>query len=229
MTSLFLYLSSSNYTVELVFASKHVKFNEYFYGYCSSINELINTFYYARGKMKLELVNEQEWIFLLRDLVKSPVINRIPEKIVKIYLPCITDFGRILNKFRIQLRSQLKLETSLYHQKIRYDTAVLINKERCKLDSRFISESINTTNRIHKQRLKHLEEKVEKFPNKVTDLLDIYYRFEWLIFTESSTISKGQASIQTFKTKSTDIISQAWETVIQSEEDTLNIDSCTTR
>ena len=230
MSCIFLYRSDAEYCLRINFVTPHPKLNDYYYGYCASLNELLNTFYYARGELTSENIASQAWIFILRDInnrradTKALPLNRI----VDVNLEDICSFGKALHSLRFTLRNQLKLEIALYHQKHRLALTTDINRQRCAQDSRFISESLVTTNRIHRQRVKNLQEKIDKIQNRVQSIADIVNKLEWFIFIESSIISNTPALALLPKKPCTDIISKAWETLTELDQEKDVINDCTT-
>ncbi len=227
MSFIYLYKSDSDYCLKINFQESHPKFNDYYYGYCASLNELINTFYYSRDLLEDFALDSQEWIFILREITNKHIVTKIPEKIIQVNMKDITSFGKAMHSLRCALRNQMKLEIALYHQKHRLRVTMDINMKRCRRDPRFITESLSTTNRIHKQRVKNLQEKLDKIKSPVESIAHIRDKLEWLIFIESNFISEDQASEKKPKTSSIDIISKAWEILIGSDQGAVAISNFT--
>ncbi len=130
-----------------------------------------------------------DWIFFLKENQKSLVNKPVKEELTA---DSLTKINEIVKTFRRLCKKQISLSNSILHQRTRLEQYKSVAKKKCREDYRFISESLKTSNRIHKQRLQNLQKNFDQLPNKANSILDLFYLLEWLIFSELKKSSNTQ-------------------------------------
>lgn len=210
---LYLFYSQSNISTQISFAREAENMYDKYYNICTSLNELLNSFLYSTANIN----HEESWIFLIKDKTRGRPNVIIPTVSQHICFDSIDDLNTIVKTLRNNLKSQLSAQLALYHQKCRYDAYLFANNLRSMIDERFIIESIKTTNKTHKQRLKNLERNLDKIKDRVLSISDIFFRLEWLIFIESKDFLDHPLK-EVITTEFGNILNHAWETLTRSEQ-----------
>lgn len=210
---LYLFFSNSNVSTKISFQREADNMYDKYYNICTSLNELLNSFLYSTDNLN----NEQSWIFLIKDKTRGRSNLQIPPPSVHICFQSIDDLNTIIKVLRNNLKKQLSTQLALYHQKCRYEAYLFANNLRSDLDERFVIESIKTTNKTHRQRLKNLEQSLDKINDRVLSISDIYFRLEWLIFIESKDFLDHQP-IEVNTNEFGNILNHAWETLTLSDQ-----------
>ena len=209
---LFLFFNSSNVSTKISFKNECETMYDKYYNICTSLNELLNSFLYASNNLN----NEQSWIFLLKTNTRGRNNMQIPPHSKHLCFDSIDDLNTIIKTLRNNLKKQLATQLALYHQKCRYESYLYANELRSNLDERFIIESIKTTNKTHRQRLKNLQDIFDNIPDKVLSLKDIFFKLEWLIFIESKNFL-NHPPVEVTANEFGDILNLAWETLTPSD------------
>ncbi len=209
---LYLFYSESNISTKISFLREHDNMYDKYYNICTSLNELLNSFLFSSDNLN----NETPWIFLLKDKTRGRSDLQIPPPTNHICFDSIDDLNTIIKVLRNNLKKQLSVQLALYHQKCRYEAYLFANNLRSILDTRFVIESIKTTNKTHRQRLKNLQIKFDNINDKALTIFDIFFRLEWLIFIESKDfLNPPPKKVNT--NEFGNILNLAWATLTQLE------------
>ena len=193
---------------------------EKYYNVCSSLNEMLNSFCYANGT----IWSEDNWIFIIKHGQRSSKCEVKPQ-MYSFNLTSIDELNTCIKSLKHSCKRQIGLMNAIYHQKNRVSSYKLSNNLRCSEDYRFVAESLRTTNRIHKQRLKNLEKDFAELRNKVLNIDDIFKRLEWLICKESKNLFILATTQRNNESEFGNILNQTWETLTLDEAvDTVTID-----
>lgn len=144
----YLFHSDSSYSISLNVIGEEKK-NEFYYNICCAKNDVLNSF--------VRYYQDSSWIFITRSSKKNDKLV-IPPSIMTLNFEKMIHVNNVIKRWRKQIKYQLSKIQSLEYQRKKYQKLKCINSIRCSLDYRFIIESLKTTDRIQKQRLKNLQE-----------------------------------------------------------------------
>jgi hypothetical protein len=180
-----------------------------YFNICCTLNEMINTFYYVNNR----LTNiDEPWIFLVRsDYIKDfDRYNKIADINMTYY-----SLNSVVKKLNNLMKYQLKLQQSLYHQSNKWKMYKYMNTLRTINNSRFKSESLKTTDRIHKQRTENIKKQIAFYEQRngllKHNIHEIFLSFICLIKNFLKELYVPVRQIQTPVETSIDIINSAWE------------------
>lgn len=207
---LFLFLKSLNYSIEITFANQLKNKMDLYYNLCSSLNLMINEYYYAKG----ETFINYDWIFLLKKPVKKNNNEyEIPPVTDTYELNNLNDMNEIIKLLRRALKHYIQVRLALKHQQQKELDMIISNNFRMKEDYRYTIGSLKTTNKTHKQRTKNLYYMYESLNEKYESIYDVFEKLKCLIISKSTIWLKKQQDIL-IKEKNglfETILDEAWE------------------
>lgn len=203
-----------NYSLKIIVPASSDILNHY-YNICSSLNDMQNSFLY--GKEELEHY-DSDWIFFIKENHKTLVTKPVKDEF---HIESLTQFNEIIKQYRKICKKQISLSNSIMHQHARYETYKRVAKNKCAIDYRFISESLKTSNRIHKQRLHNLKEQYNNIVNKAESILDLFNLLEWLIYSNLRKSSTSQVIHQISNDSSSESSGLNWDLLTSDDLDQL--------
>ncbi len=192
------YNNEFDFAIKIMIPSASLILSHY-YNICSSLNDFLNTFHYAYNN--IYNLNE-DWIFFLKSSVKNKIDKPVT---LELMFNSLDEINAIIKKMRNICKRQLTLASAIKQQKDRYYSYLISCEQRCVSDYRFVSESLRTSNRIHKQRLSNLIEKYESIPYKYNTILDVYLLLKCLLISDSKKSSNEQILLPIPQNESSDL------------------------